>query len=111
MTDTPSTPCPESEPSPAAPAVERKFVSGTAWVGAASVLQGVLRLALIAVLTRHLGKEMYGLWAVFLATVEILIPASEMGMRYGYSRRQAGKARDADAAGAFYGALCTALLS
>jgi O-antigen/teichoic acid export membrane protein len=91
--------------------VAHRFVTGTAWVLTASVLQGILRFALIAILTRHLGLHYYGLWAVFLATVEILIPVSEMGMRYGYSRYQAGSHRDADAASALYAVLCAALLS
>lgn len=41
-----------------------------------STCQGLFRVLLITILTKHLGPAHYGLWAILLATVEILMPAT-----------------------------------
>ncbi|NQT51671.1 oligosaccharide flippase family protein, partial [bacterium] len=93
-------------PAPDAPAtgdaMPRRFVTGVAWVGIAIGLQAVFRVVLISVLTKYLGPARYGLWSVFLATVEILVPLAVLGMRYGYSRSRAGMGESRESAAAFY---------
>lgn len=96
------TPPPEAQANGSA--MPRRFVTGVVWVGAAVGLQAVFRVLLIAILTKYLGPARYGLWSVFLATVEILVPLAALGMRYGYSRSRAGMGQSRESAAALYAA-------
>ncbi|MFP4057412.1 MAG: lipopolysaccharide biosynthesis protein [Candidatus Brocadiia bacterium] len=83
----PSQPQPSARPGDR---IARAFVSGTAWIGAGSALQGVLRLAMIAVLSKHFAPALYGYWAVLATTADIVAPIAALGLTYGYMRRHAG---------------------
>ncbi|NQT51293.1 oligosaccharide flippase family protein [bacterium] len=70
--------------------IARAFVFGTAWVGVGYALQAALRLAFIAVLTKHLDRAHFGYWALVAATAEILSPLAALGLTFGHTRHHAG---------------------
>ena len=80
-----------SQPSAKPDRIARAFVSGTAWIGMGCALQAAIRLAFIAVLTKHLNDEaQYGYWSILVATAEILSPLAALGLTFGYLRHNAG---------------------
>lgn len=64
----------------------KKFIKDVGFVGITQIVSALKGLILLPILTKTLGAEIYGTWAMIIATVSLLMPLGLLQLEYAMTR-------------------------
>ena len=80
----------------------KKFTKDVGLAGVAQLVTSLKGLILLPILTKTLGAEMYGIWALILATVSLLMPLALLQLGFAMTRFLAAEKDKAKISKGFY---------